>query len=267
MPQAVKIAATACQIGCSVCSTGSSSGGSFQMNGRRHLEGIQLDALEDPTAYRPICLLDTLGNLYEQQIQGRPEDELERGEVLSDQQYGFGKGRSTIQAVQRMVSIVNNSEKTWCVLITLDIRNAFNMAPWCEIRTRMREIGISGRLVKLIDSYLRNRKLVLGRGTGLDLDAGILQESVLRPVLWNILCYPVVRLHLQQGCQTVEFADDLALLVEADNKLELMTKAGYALDGVPEWMRGAKLSLSAHKSEALCVRPYLLAPKSPPPGL
>lgn len=71
-------------------------------------KGRRLDGLEDSAAYRPVCLLDTLGKLYEQLIKGQLEDELETGgRVLSDRQYGFRKE----DPPSRVVRVPINSKK------------------------------------------------------------------------------------------------------------------------------------------------------------
>lgn len=51
---------------------------------------------------------------------------------------------------------------------------------------------------------------MMGSGVELDLSAEVPQRSVIGP-------------DLRQGCQTMGFADDLALLVEADDTLALCT--------------------------------------------
>lgn len=59
--------------------------------------------LDLPSSYRPICLLDNLGKLYERLIQQRITEDIRRLGDLNDRQYGFRKKRSTIDAVQRIV--------------------------------------------------------------------------------------------------------------------------------------------------------------------
>ncbi|XP_065072524.1 uncharacterized protein LOC135696917 [Ochlerotatus camptorhynchus] len=53
----------------------------------------------DPSTYRPICLLDTTGKLLESVILNRLSAYTEGVDCLSSSQYGFRKGRSTVEAI------------------------------------------------------------------------------------------------------------------------------------------------------------------------
>ena len=55
---------------------------------------------------------------------------------LSENQFGFRKDRSTVDAIQAVVNIATNTRKGtgkrkgFCALVSIDIRNAFNTARW-----------------------------------------------------------------------------------------------------------------------------------------
>jgi hypothetical protein len=95
--------------------------------------------------FRPICLLDSMGKLYEQLIKTRLTEELDEKGGLSDDQYGFRKGRSTSDAIKevwKMAKFANGGSwggKDFCALTTLDVRNAFNTASWREIVEALEE--------------------------------------------------------------------------------------------------------------------------------
>ena len=92
--------------------------------------------LEDASSYRPICLLDTMGKLLEQMILQRLQGHMVRENGLSENQFGFRKGRSTVDAIQAVVDIATKARrgtgkrKGFCALISIYIRNAFNTARW-----------------------------------------------------------------------------------------------------------------------------------------
>jgi len=58
---------------------------------------------EHPSAYRPICLLDEVGKLFERIIANRLIQHLSQsGPELSEEQFGFRKGRSTTDAIAHL---------------------------------------------------------------------------------------------------------------------------------------------------------------------
>jgi len=86
-----------------------------------------------PSSYRPICLLDEAGKILERIIVDRLVRQLSRiGPDLSEEQYGFRGGRSTIDAILRVRSAVEAETEDGGVLmaVSLDITNAFNTLPW-----------------------------------------------------------------------------------------------------------------------------------------
>ena len=79
-------------------------------------------------------LLDTMGKLLEEMILQRLEGHMVHENGLSENQFGFPKGRSTVDAIQAVVDIATKARrgtgkrKGFCALISIDIRNAFNTA-------------------------------------------------------------------------------------------------------------------------------------------
>ena len=63
------------------------------------------------SSYRPICLLDTMGKLLEAFILQRLQALLVGENDLSENQFGFRKGRSTVDAIQAVVNIATNARK------------------------------------------------------------------------------------------------------------------------------------------------------------
>ena len=77
-----------------------------------------------------------MGDLLEEMILQRLQGHMVRESGLSENQFGFRKGRSTVDAIQAVVYIVTKARigtderKGFCALISIDIRNAFNTVRW-----------------------------------------------------------------------------------------------------------------------------------------
>lgn len=88
-------------------------------------------------------------------------------EDLSPYCYGFRHGRCTMKAFNVVLDRAADAVKwmVWdrhlCVLVTLDIRNALNSAPWRMIDAVIAGVGLTFYVRKLIRSYLSDRTILV----------------------------------------------------------------------------------------------------------
>lgn len=210
-------------------------------------------SIEQASAFRPICLLDTMGKLYEMLLRERLEQELAGRNGLSNKQFGFRRGRSTIQAVEAVQKAVSTTKEKWCVLITLDIKNAFNSATWSYIIRELKNKQISQYLINIMESYFTERKLKVS-GVLKDMKMGVPQGSVLGPILWNIFYDGILELDLGQNVTTIGFADDLAILIKNKQEKYLVLNANEALRKIDHWLTRNDLDLAPEKTEAVILK-------------
>lgn len=112
--------------------------------------------------YRPLCLLNDLGKLFERIIVNRLEELISRGDGLSPFQYGFRARLSTCDAVVRARAVIEGytSNGEVCVAASLDVRNAFNILAWEGIRRALRVWNFPIYLRLVLGEYLNNRKII-----------------------------------------------------------------------------------------------------------
>ena len=105
-----------------------------------------------PQTYRPICLLNVMGKVFENLIRNRIRKEI--GIPISRNQFGFRPGLSTIEAVAKVMEIAKlaKNKQKLCLMITIDIKNAFNSAPWDKIieSLRRKEVPVEMAIVIII---------------------------------------------------------------------------------------------------------------------
>lgn len=214
---------------------------------------------EDMNKYRPICLLNVVGKVYEHLINRRLIDEIEAKGDFSERQFGFRKGRSTIHAVQEVLRPTRgpiSKRPKWCALVLVDVRNAFNTASWRLIIRKLELRGISEYLINIVKDYLSNRKVEVTRGNVRRVGAGVPQGSVIGPTLWNVLYDDVMKIDVPDGVRMICYADDLAVVVTSNTKEDLMNKTNESLHDIHLWMRRNALQVAAEKTTAVLLNRF-----------
>lgn len=219
----------------------------------------------DPSSYRPICLLDSPGKMFERVIYNRLHDHAEATEALSDMQFGFRKNRSTVDAIKVVVDTAASAiEGTrwlggnieYCAVVTLDVKNAFNTANWNCIRRCLARIGTPPYLMTIVESYFTNRKLRYSTEDGFEyylVSAGVPQGSVLGPLLWNIMYNGVLNVTVPERTRIVGFADDIAVVTVAKTIDEVQNATNAAIRQIRRWLQDSGLELADHKTEAVLI--------------
>ena len=209
--------------------------------------------------YRLICLLNVIAKVLETILVARLTKELGERAPLSENQYDFRRGRSAVDAMLRVVEIARREtdkayqHKGICVLINVDVENAFNTAKWNNIVAELERRKISNYLVNMIKGYLTNRAVVIGGTTQIKTTCGVPQGSVLGPLLWNVQYDGVSGVDVPRGVELVGYADDLAVIVTGKRKEEVERRAEVALEEVTRWMESKDLRVAPHKIEVVVL--------------
>ncbi|KAH8360714.1 hypothetical protein KR200_011453, partial [Drosophila serrata] len=129
----------------------------------------------ESSSYRPICLTDTTGKVFEKIVAARLAVAIEESGGLFPIQFGFRRGRSTLDAIEMVKDIARSAipgkrwkggSKSYCLVVTLDIRNAFNTADWNRTLESLVALNIPGYLLKVVRSYFSDRLFSVASAMG-----------------------------------------------------------------------------------------------------
>lgn len=197
-------------------------------------------AVSEISNYRPISVLPILSKVFENVINARLVNFLNKYHVVSNSQYGFQKGKSTEMALLLIKNeILKNMEnKLFIVGLFIDLKKAFDCVNHNILLSKLHDYGIRGIALDLVKSYLCNRKQCVKVNDSVSpttiVKFGVPQESILRPLLFvlyiNDLC------NVPDSPKMVMYADDTNIFFSAPTLRNLNTTINNYLIKLEQWL-------------------------------
>ena len=176
--------------------------------------------------------------------------------MWSQQQYGFRNNHSTSLANSDLYEnlLQNLDKKIISCAVFLDLRKAFNSVNHSILLTKLEHYGVRGNALKLIQSYLSNRKHhIQGANIKSSLNSiisGVYQSSIIGPLFLLIFINDLPK---SNTMKSILFADD-RVLVQTDNNLgKLQNSFNQEMTKVMDWLTANKLSLNISKTKYMLI--------------
>jgi hypothetical protein len=218
------------------------------------------------TNYRPISLLSNLGKLFERIVFKVLYAYCKMHGLLTWRNSGYKPFDSTVNQLINIVHIIYEAlDKGQDVcFISLDASSAFDRV-WHEgLIFKLKQFGISGKLLDWFTSYLSERKqrvVINGQNsTWKYINAGVPQGSILGPILFLIYINDIVT-DIESGIFL--FADDTCILqaiTDIDLTFSMMNRD---LDRLNNWANKWLVTFNPTKTEALIISKKTLRPMYP----
>lgn len=227
--------------------------------------------MDGSISYRPLSILDALPKLFEYILRERIMEVIEE-DGFSRAQFGFHKGWSTLDALWVVRDFVSTAavKQRYAVLISLDIKNAFNCLDWGVIALEMNRRSFPIYLKRILLSYFQDREIEVqasDQSVRRPMYKGVPQGSVIGPILWNVVYDGLLNRIMSEGCRVVGYADDVALLVMANTLEELEHKVQFEASGIETWLTSVGLTLAVQKTAVVFLNERWRPPGYPLPFL
>ena len=214
----------------------------------------------DPGNWRPITILPLPSNLLEKAIHYQIVSFLDEQELLSRNQHGFRKGKSTSSAImeltRKLFSNYNQNLNTSCVFI--DYKKAFETLDHKILLKKLARFGFDRNSLKWVRSYLGNRRHTVRCGDIVSNETtvkyGVPLGSILGP-LYFIMYVNDLLTHMsnEASVDMLMYADDTVLLTYDVDPEVAVQNMQTGLDEVLRWCRKNKLTVNPKKTKHMLV--------------
>ena len=220
--------------------------------------------IRDPLGYRGITLTSVVYKMYCYILNKRLTVWDDRNGVISDTQNGFHKGRSTLDHISTLTSIIETrklkGKSTFAAFI--DFKKAYDSINRNLLFTKLNDIGIGGNMFKALLSVYKDVKCCV-RLNGIEtewfpVDCGLKQGCSLSPILFNFFINDLVtRISAMEigididgeNVAILLYADDAVLVCESEKELQVL------LQTLHTWCTDNKLAVNHDKSKVVHFRP------------
>jgi len=199
--------------------------------------------------YRPISLLPICGKVLEKIIFNRLYNFLHANSLLTENQSGFRPGDSTTNQLLYFIDEIHQAfdcmESFEVRSVFLDISKAFDKV-WHEgLIFKLKQNGISGQLLNLLQNYLSNRqqRVTLNGSVSelTNIESGVPQGSVLGPLLFLVYINDLEK-NIKSNIKF--FADDTMLFSIVKDPHLTAYELNHDLDVISKWAHQWKLEFN-----------------------
>lgn len=209
-----------------------------------------------PSSYRPICLSSTVSKTMQRMVVERLSWIVEKEGLLSNNQYGFRKQRSTNDCLLILENAITKafSSRQHCVAIFFDIEKAYDRTWKDGLLKTLYDWGFRGNMLYFVQHFLRNRSFRVmmenSKSALFHQTNGVPQGEILSVYLFLIAINSVAKF-IPKDVEFLLYADDLTLFVSSKQLNSCKRRLQIAVDKLHNWSSATGLSFSMSKTKAV----------------
>ncbi|UYV76332.1 hypothetical protein LAZ67_14000035 [Cordylochernes scorpioides] len=219
-----------------------------------------------PSNYRGIALISNVSKLFTSILRSRLEEWVEGRRVIPENQAGFRKGRSCIDHIFTLTTLIQLSlrkKRGKLYVFFVDLRKAFDTVPHSILWKKLYNLGISYQFISTIKSYYEQATIAIrwkGSFTeSIKINSGVLQGEPLSPLLFILFITDLIEIYNNSDLPSVNlpefgdihlllYADDIAIIGESRMNLQKKIKI------LKEYLDENLMTLNESKSKIMVFR-------------
>ena len=204
--------------------------------------------------YRPVSILSNISKIHERLLFKQISEYFEP--ILSKFQCGFRKGYSAqhclLAMLEKWKSAVDN-KRNFGALLT-DLSKAFDCLPHDLLLAKLNAYGFSLPALRLVQSYLSNRKQRTKINSEFssweEILFGVPQGSILGPLLFNIFLCDLF--FIMNDVEFASYADDNTPFFVGDDLNDVILKLQNASKTLFKWFNDNQMKANPDKCHFIC---------------
>ena len=208
------------------------------------------------TSYRPIALTSCVCKLMEKMINTRLVWYLEAKGMIPSFQFGFRKNRSTLDPLLRLTNQIQQgfAKQSQTIGVFFDLEKAYDTACRSVILKNLHGMGIQGRMMKFIHSFLKDRFIKVRVGSSLShafkQDEGVPQGSVLSVTLFSVAINEILKT-VTPPVKCSLFVDDLVIYCTGYDATSVCNHLQRSIKAISKWADDNGFKFSSSKTIAV----------------
>ncbi|UYV74237.1 hypothetical protein LAZ67_11002572 [Cordylochernes scorpioides] len=221
---------------------------------------------DNPSNYRGIALISNFSKLFTTILRSRLNEWVERRNVIPENQAGFRRGRSCVDLIFTLTSLIQLSlrkKRGKLYVFFVDLRKEFDTVPHSLLWKKLTNLGVSYQFTHAIRNYYEQATVaVRWRGSiteNIKIHSGVLQGEPLSPLLFILFMTDLIKMYDNSDLTSVYlpefgdvhllmYADDIAIIGES--RVNLQKKINL----LKEYLGVNEMTLNESKSKIMVFR-------------